>query len=164
MYLGNSLNRIAYGGRLLGARRCMCLAIAMTVFAVRQSNGGRGRVAAEQAGRGGLSAQGRRTQRRRQRDVHGHASGNGHELIGMWTQSTVEARGDNRIMLARTADGVKWSQPVKIAGTTPGTSEPQASWGLPVGGPFGADLHVLHSGAEGTPGGPAGERPLRRAL
>jgi hypothetical protein len=54
------------------------------------------------------------------------------ELIGMWTQSSVEGRGDNRIMLARSGDGVNWSDPVKVVGTTPGTSEPQASWGVPV--------------------------------
>jgi len=54
------------------------------------------------------------------------------ELLAMWTQSSVEGRGDNRLMLARTRDGVKWSEPVKIAGATPGTDESQASWGVPI--------------------------------
>jgi hypothetical protein len=56
----------------------------------------------------------------------------GRELLGMWTQSSVEGRGDNRIMLARSRDGVKWSQPIRIVGTPPGTKEPQASWGVPL--------------------------------
>ncbi|MCX6899187.1 MAG: sialidase family protein [Verrucomicrobia bacterium] len=54
------------------------------------------------------------------------------ELLGMWTQSSVEGRGDNRIMLARSSDGRRWSQPQRIIGTTPGTKEPQASWGVPI--------------------------------
>ncbi len=56
----------------------------------------------------------------------------GDEMLGFWTQSSVEGRGDNRIMLARTSDGVHWTEPVRIAGTTPGTTEPQASWGVPI--------------------------------
>jgi len=56
----------------------------------------------------------------------------GDELVGMWTQSSVEGRGDNRIMLARSKDGATWSKPRKIVGTSPGTHEPQASWGVPV--------------------------------
>jgi hypothetical protein len=56
----------------------------------------------------------------------------GDELIGIWTQSSVEGRGDNRIMLARSGDGASWSEPVKVVGTSPGTSDPQASWGVPI--------------------------------
>jgi len=33
----------------------------------------------------------------------------GDELLGMWTQSSVEGRGDNRIMLARRSNGAPWS-------------------------------------------------------
>ena len=54
------------------------------------------------------------------------------ELLGMWTQSSVEGRGDNRIMLARSGDGLHWSEPKRIVGTPPGTQEPQASWGVPI--------------------------------
>lgn len=54
------------------------------------------------------------------------------ELLAMWTQSSVEGRGDNRLMVARSADGVHWSEPVRIAGTSPGGDEPQASWGVPI--------------------------------
>ena len=54
------------------------------------------------------------------------------ELIGMWTQSSVEGRGDNRIMLSRSSDGTNWSTPAKVVGTTPGTDEPQASWAVPI--------------------------------
>lgn len=55
------------------------------------------------------------------------------ELIGVWTQSSVEGRGDNRLMLARSGDGAGWSEPVEVVGTSPGTSDPQASWGVPIG-------------------------------
>jgi hypothetical protein len=54
------------------------------------------------------------------------------ELLAMWTQSSCEGRGDNRIMLARSADAQTWSEPAMIAGTTPSTGERQASWGFPV--------------------------------
>lgn len=54
------------------------------------------------------------------------------ELLAMWNQSSCEGRGDNRVVLARSADGVHWSAPCRIAGTPPGTAEPQASWGFPV--------------------------------
>lgn len=56
----------------------------------------------------------------------------GDELLALWTQSSVEGKGDNRAMLARSADGVKWSEPQRVRGTTPGTREPQASWAFPV--------------------------------
>lgn len=56
----------------------------------------------------------------------------GDELLALWTQSSVEGKGDNRTMLARSADGVQWSEPVRVRGTTPGTREPQASWAFPV--------------------------------
>jgi len=54
------------------------------------------------------------------------------ELLATWTQSSVEGRGDNRIMIARSADGITWSEPQRIAGTPPGTRQPQASWGVPI--------------------------------
>jgi len=56
----------------------------------------------------------------------------GDELLAFWTQSSVEGRGDNRIMLARSPDGRSWSPPKKVVGTSPGSTEPQASWGVPV--------------------------------
>jgi len=54
------------------------------------------------------------------------------DLLAMWTQSSCEGRGDNHIVLARSTDGKHWSEPSWIAGTHPGTDEPQASWGFPV--------------------------------
>jgi hypothetical protein len=54
------------------------------------------------------------------------------ELLATWTQSSVETFGDNRMMIARSGDGVHWSAPVQIVGTRPGTREPQASWGVPI--------------------------------
>ena len=56
----------------------------------------------------------------------------GDELLALWTQSTVEGRGNNRAMLARSADGVRWSEPRQVRGASPGTREPQASWAFPV--------------------------------
>ena len=54
------------------------------------------------------------------------------ELLAVWTQSSVEGRGDNRAVLARSMDGVNWSDPVIIKGKGPGRSEGQASWAFPV--------------------------------
>ena len=54
------------------------------------------------------------------------------ELLAMWTQSSVEAHGDNHIVLARSGDGINWSEPAWIVGTHKDTSETQASWGFPV--------------------------------
>jgi BNR repeat-like domain len=55
------------------------------------------------------------------------------ELLATWTQSSVEGRGDNHLVLSRSADaGATWSDPAFIVGTTPGSKEPQASWGFPV--------------------------------
>jgi len=56
----------------------------------------------------------------------------GDDLLAMWTQSTCEGRGDNHIMLARSADGEKWEEPKLIAGPLKGSDELQASWGFPV--------------------------------
>jgi hypothetical protein len=56
----------------------------------------------------------------------------GDELLALWTQSSVEGKGDNRAMLARSTDGRTWSEPRMVRGTTPGTTEPQASWAFPV--------------------------------
>ena len=56
----------------------------------------------------------------------------GDELLAMWTQGSMEPSGDNHIMLARSSDGVKWSQPLWITGTQKGTDQTQASWGFPV--------------------------------
>jgi hypothetical protein len=33
------------------------------------------------------------------------------DLLAMWTQSSVEGRGDNHIVLARSRDRVKWDAP-----------------------------------------------------
>ena len=49
-------------------------------------------------------------------------SPSGEELLAMWTQSSVEGYGDNRTVLARSRDGITWSAPIQVAGTTPGTT------------------------------------------
>ena len=54
------------------------------------------------------------------------------ELLALWTQSSVEGRGDNRAVLARSSNGREWSDPMVIAGKGPERSEPQASWAFPV--------------------------------
>ena len=41
------------------------------------------------------------------------------DLLAMWTQGTVEAHGDNHIVLARSRDGVDWSEPKIVVGTRP---------------------------------------------
>jgi hypothetical protein len=59
-------------------------------------------------------------------------SPSGRELLAVWNQSSCEGRGDNRVMLARSSDGVKWSEPEFLCGTRPGTKGMQASWPFPV--------------------------------
>lgn len=54
------------------------------------------------------------------------------ELIATWTQSSCEGRGDNHLVIARSSDGINWSEPEYIIGIKPGTDEKQASWGFPV--------------------------------
>lgn len=54
------------------------------------------------------------------------------DLLAMWTQSSVEAFGDNHIMLARSKNGRFWSEPTRIVGPRKGEKIPQASWGFPV--------------------------------
>ena len=49
------------------------------------------------------------------------------DLLAMWTQSSVETHGDNHLMPARSKDGLKWTQPVKLAGTGPGEQISEAS-------------------------------------
>lgn len=82
----------------------------------------------------------------------------GSELIAIWTQSSAEGFGDNRIVIARTNDGVNWSAPDVIIGWT--KDEPmQSSWGMPMYSKSGRlyiffiketednDLIGVHSGA-----------------
>ena len=54
------------------------------------------------------------------------------EVLAMWTQSSVEGRGDNRAVLARSLNGEEWSEPITIAGKGPGRTDEQASWAFPV--------------------------------
>lgn len=62
--------------------------------------------------------------------LHVFPSPSGAELLALWTQSSVEGGGDNRLLLARSSDGCKWSLPGYIIGARhPG--ERQASWGFP---------------------------------
>lgn len=67
------------------------------------------------------------------------------ELLALWTQSSVEGHGNNRLMLARSRDGLRWSEPTRLAGTRPGTREPQASWGVPVVSSSGR-IYVVYVG------------------
>ena len=54
------------------------------------------------------------------------------ELLAIWTQSSVEGRGDNRAVVARSKDGKTWSSPAIIAGKAKGRTEDQASWAFPI--------------------------------
>ena len=56
----------------------------------------------------------------------------GNELLATWTQSSCEGRGDNHVVIARSSDGVVWSDPEYIVGFKPGLTEKQASWGFPI--------------------------------
>ena len=53
-------------------------------------------------------------------------------LLALWTQSSCEGRGDNRLMLSRSADGDGWSEPKRVAGARPQSDDMQASWGFPI--------------------------------
>jgi hypothetical protein len=55
----------------------------------------------------------------------------GNELIAIWTQSSVECGGDNRIVIARSGDGMRWSMPKDIVGAR-NAGDPQSSWGMPM--------------------------------
>jgi hypothetical protein len=52
--------------------------------------------------------------------------------LAIWTQSSVEGRGDNRAVIARSKDGKNWSTPMIIAGKIKGQPDAQASWAFPV--------------------------------
>jgi len=54
------------------------------------------------------------------------------ELLAIWTQSSVEGRGDNRAVFARSKNGKDWSEPTVIAGKGLGRNEGQASWAFPI--------------------------------
>lgn len=53
------------------------------------------------------------------------------ELLAMWNQSSCEDHGDNHLVIARSSDGVTWSEPSFITGAR-STEDMQASWGFPV--------------------------------
>lgn len=54
------------------------------------------------------------------------------ELLALWTQSSVEGRGDNHLVLARSSDAVNWSEPKYLVGAEYGKGGLQASWGFPI--------------------------------
>lgn len=74
-------------------------------------------------------------------------------LLAMWNQATREPYGDNHIVLARSDDGVNWSEPEWIVGTHKGTQETQASWGFPVVSKTGRLYCFYTKSPQGTPGG-----------
>ena len=78
------------------------------------------------------------------------------DLLAMWTQSSVEAHGDNHIVLARSNDGVNWSEPIWVAGTHKDTEEDQASWGFPAVSRGGRIYCFFAKSPRGTRGGASG--------
>ncbi|PXX21671.1 sialidase family protein [Arenibacter sp. ARW7G5Y1] len=56
----------------------------------------------------------------------------GEELLALWTQSSVEGRGDNHLVLARSSDAVNWSEPEYLVGAKYAKGGLQASWGFPI--------------------------------
>lgn len=65
-------------------------------------------------------------------------------LMAVWTQSTYEARPDQRITFSRSRDeGITWDAPVVIAGPTPNLERPMCSWGFPLVSKSGR-IYVLY--------------------
>ena len=58
----------------------------------------------------------------------------GSGLMAMWTQSSCEGHGDNRILISKSKDGMIWSQPKFVLGRTgpDDTEHMQSSWGMPM--------------------------------
>lgn len=83
-------------------------------------------------------------------------SPNSGDLLALWTQSTVEAHGDNHLVLARSKDGVRWSEPKWIIGTHRGTKEHQASWGFPLASRTGRIYCFYVKAPQGVKGGNSG--------
>ena len=103
------------------------------------------------------------------------------ELLATWTQSSCEGRGDNHLVLARSADGEHWSDPIFLVGAK-AEGEPQASWGFPVVSITGriyffftretpvvdnnrqgsGAMGCLHSDDEGHTWAPGGDIPMPR--
>ncbi len=79
------------------------------------------------------------------------------DLLAFWTQGLVEPSKDNHFMLSRSKDsGESWSEPIRLAGTTMGGSEPQASWGFPVVSKSGKIYALYTKAPAGTPNGVPG--------
>lgn len=54
------------------------------------------------------------------------------ELLALWTQSSVEGKGDNHLVIARSSDAINWSAPEYLVGAKYGKGGLQASWGFPI--------------------------------
>lgn len=54
------------------------------------------------------------------------------DMLALWTQSSIEAFGDNHLMLSRSTDLQHWSEPKRIAGPAKGEQIPETSWGFPI--------------------------------
>ncbi len=82
------------------------------------------------------------------------------EFLATWTQSSCEGRGDNRLMIARSNDGVEWSKPQMVVGCPPGSKGGQASWGFPVVSRTGRIYVFYTKQTELTDGNPQGCGPM----
>lgn len=56
----------------------------------------------------------------------------GKKLLAVWTQSSVEGRGDNHLVISESENGVDWQEPRVLSGCFPGREDVQASWGFPI--------------------------------
>jgi hypothetical protein len=84
-------------------------------------------------------------------------SPNSGDLLAFWTQGLVEPSVDNHFVLSRSGDGGRsWSEPQKIAGTSMGGSEDQASWGFPLVSRSGRIYAFYTKSAAGTHSGVPG--------
>jgi hypothetical protein len=70
-------------------------------------------------------------------------------LMAVWTQSTVEGAGDQRIVFSRSADeGVTWAPPMRVAGPARKGQGNQASWGFPLVSKSGR-IYVIYNQYQG---------------
>jgi hypothetical protein len=66
------------------------------------------------------------------------------ELLALWTQSSVEGRGDNHLVLARSTDAMHWTAPQYLVGAKYGEGGLQASWGFPIASKSGR-LYIFYT-------------------
>ena len=75
----------------------------------------------------------------------------GKKLYALWTQSSVEGKGNNHLVYAFSDDYVHWTEPKVLSGAIQNGSKAPASWGFPIMSASGR-IYVFY-----TPGGYNGD-------